>query len=349
MNIENFIFELTIASLERKGDSWNGRCPVCGDSNTNQYKKRFWIKPDHRSGNGDYFVKCYNCGYYRKFKVFLKEHYPELYRQFLRIAYKERNLSRSERVILPPPKKVEVNNNLQHVDKFSEDHISQQFFKDRKIPCIWKKYLFYTDNFKSWINEKIPGQFEHVGEYDKRIVIPFYTVDRKLFAVAGRALEDNKPRYMTIKFDKEQPKIFGLERVNFEKPIYVFEGPIDSLFIPNSIATGGSLSGLQKLLDYAPKENYIIVPDIEPRNREVVAFIEDALTNGFKVSLFDKQMKKYGKDINDIIKNSNLTWKPLLDIINSNIIEGKKGLFKVKTWKRIKTKNDVHKRRTKGQ
>ena len=35
-------------------------------------------------------------------------------------------------------------------------------------------------------------------------------------------------------------KIFGLNRIDKSKPIYVVEGPIDSLFLDNCVAVAGS-------------------------------------------------------------------------------------------------------------
>ena len=59
------------------------------------------------------------------------------------------------------------------------------------------------------------------------------------------------------------PKLFGLDTINFDKTTFVFEGPIDSMFIPNSVATAGgdSVSALSGF----DKKNMVIVYDNEPR------------------------------------------------------------------------------------
>ena len=46
-------------------------------------------------------------------------------------------------------------------------------------------------------------------------------------------------RYITIMLDEDSPKVFGLDRVNETEPIYIVEGPFDSLFLDNSIAMAG--------------------------------------------------------------------------------------------------------------
>ena len=35
--------------------------------------------------------------------------------------------------------------------------------------------------------------------------------------------------------DEDQPKIYGLDSINKELPIYVVEGPFDSTFLNNSV------------------------------------------------------------------------------------------------------------------
>ena len=75
---------------------------------------------------------------------------------------------------------------------------------------------------------------------DPRIVLPFYDENGKLVGVSGRAINDSPLRYLTLRFRDDFPLIFNLNKVDRTKTIYVTEGPIDSLFLPNSIAVAGS-------------------------------------------------------------------------------------------------------------
>ena len=53
----------------------------------------------------------------------------------------------------------------------------------------------------------------------------------------GRAFGNEQPKYLTIKFDENKQKVFGLDNINLQEHIYIVEGPIDSMFIDNCLAT----------------------------------------------------------------------------------------------------------------
>lgn len=338
VDIDSLILDTGLSGLERQGRKWNARCIVCGDSKKSRHKKRFWVLPP--KGNLAHRCYCFNCGYDESFRFFLKTHFPDIHKRYFKSKFRAgmRRIDVSKESV-EKTKCINVTKSeilSKRVCEFPTDHASHRFFHERKLPKIWKKYLLYTDNFREWINSKIPGKFDSVSDSDARIVIPFFTVDRRLFAVAGRALDKAaRPRYITIKFDEDHPKIFGLERADFSRRVYVFEGQLDSLFIPNSLAMGGSISNVKKLLEYAPADRYVVVPDNEPRNPDVCRFAEDALGMGFSVSLMPASMKRHGKDVNDVVVNAGLTMREMRGIIDKEVVSGPRGRIKLKLWKRI--------------
>ena len=73
------------------------------------------------------------------------------------------------------------------------------------------------------------------------MIIPFYDKTGKLIGFQGRAFgKEETPKYLTIMLDVDAPKLYGLDTVNFTEKIYVLEGPIDAMFIDNSIAISGA-------------------------------------------------------------------------------------------------------------
>ena len=81
-------------------------------------------------------------------------------------------------------------------------------------------------------------------------------------------------------------------RVDKSKPIYVVEGPLDSLFLDNCIAVAGA--------DFSNMEGDLtVIYDNEPRNKEINKQIEKTIDQGKSVCLWPDTMKC--KDINDMI------------------------------------------------
>jgi hypothetical protein len=160
--------------------------------------------------------------------------------------------------------------------------------------------MFLCPKFYSWCNEVIPGKFsEKTAEKDEaRLLIPFLDKEQKMHAFQGRSLDSNsKVRYITIVNDESVPKVYGLDDVDFNKTTYILEGPIDSMFIPNAIATaGGDLVAAVKDM---PKKNMVVVYDNEPRSAETRKKLERAIINGYKVCVWPENLE--AKDVNDMV------------------------------------------------
>jgi len=59
-----------------------------------------------------------------------------------------------------------------------------------------------------------------------------------------------------------------MNTVDSTKKIYVTEGPIDSLFLANAVATADA--NLSNAGNYYDKENLVLVFDNEPRNNRII-------------------------------------------------------------------------------
>jgi len=74
--------------------------------------------------------------------------------------------------------------------------------------------------------------------------------------------------------DEEHPKIFGLDKIKDDKPVYIVEGPFDATFLSNSVAMAGSDADVRTF----GWNNYIWVFDNEPRNKEIVNRISKVIS-----------------------------------------------------------------------
>ena len=113
---------------------------------------------------------------------------------------------------------------------------------------------------------------------------------------------------------------------------YVVEGPIDSLFLENSIAVAGLK--LPVLLSELDKSNATIVFDNEPRNIHLVKKIEKAIESHFKICLLPKTFKKL-KDINDYVK-SGMSIDDVVSMLQCNTSRDLQAHLMLSQWRKAK-------------
>lgn len=317
---------------------WNFSCPLCGDSKKDKKKARGYV---FRKGN-DLFFKCHNCQQGRNIATLLKEVDHELHDQYIMERFRKgntKNIKNSEIDRLtsaPQPKfkKVhEVLKGMKRVSSLEEGHVCLEYIKSRKIPERKYRDLYWCDDFKQLAIRLGGDKYKTLPDNDARLVIPFINEQDELMGIQGRTLDpENNLRYITLKVDDNTPKIFGLDTVDKAKTVYVFEGPIDSLFIPNSVAM--ACSALHTVEQFIPKEKCVLVPDREPRNKQLVMQIDKWIDEGWTVSLLPDTVQS--KDINDMILKDRLTPEYILEMIQQNMCVGLSGQLKFSNWKGCK-------------
>ena len=325
---------------------YNFRCVFCGDSKKDNTKARGYLILSNK-GEGLFF-KCHNCGHVCSFSDLLKNVDPFLHKQYLLEKLKQnrftssfdnnqnkqtklnKDLFKPSRVVIPQYVD-SILDRVDRLDKLPDDHPCKTYCMQRKIPYSMFPFLYYTNDFKAYINSFEPGKFKNNPIPEQRLIIPYFDKHGKCFAMQGRALDPNNAiRYFTIKVDKENGnRVYGIDRVDYSKEVLIVEGPIDSMFLPNCLAVSGS--------DYSDpifeqlKPISIIVPDNEPRNKQVCQNIERMIARGFKVCLWPAHCQF--KDINEAILNG-YTQQQLVDIIHDNVVQGMTGTIKFKLWKK---------------
>jgi hypothetical protein len=302
------------------------RCCFCGDSQKNKSKTRGFVYEK----NNNYFFTCFNCDRGTTLRSLINFLDPHLEQEYVMENFQEK-FNPVERKIetpsIPQFKKVEKKIDLPSVFSLDDNHVAKKYLLDRKIPEQELKSLYFTEDFKQFVESVADKKLDQTGP---RIIIPFFSRSGELIAFQGRAIDNYSMRYITVKLDKEQEKIFGLDKVDPMKPIYVVEGPFDSLFLPNAIATADS--NLASASTVFSKNKLILVPDCEPRNKNIVNNISKFIKNGFNVCLLPETFG--AKDINDAIKNG-LTEQELLGIITEHTYSGLMAEIEFLNWKKI--------------
>jgi len=112
----------------------------------------------------------------------------------------------------------------------------------------------------------------------------------------------------------------------------VTEGPIDSMFVENCIAMGGSdMDRAFKQLKVNPRK-VVIIYDNEPRNAEIVARMQKSINKGFNVFIWPDKIDT--KDLNDLVMAGKTTLD-LKKMIEENTAYGIEAQLKLNTWKRV--------------
>lgn len=323
----------------RSSELYNFSCTFCGDSENDKKKARGYVY----SKKGKTLYHCHNCNLTISFSRFLERVDYQLFSQYQLDVIKNVKNEKVETEVdelkefinkMKPPLYVKEGplKGLKKISQLSADHPLKKYISKRLIPNPYHAKMFYCPKFFSWVNSIIPNKFDdETLLYDEeRLLIPFIFED-KMHAFQGRSLDpSNKTRYITIVYDNSVPKIYGLDLVDFNKKVYVTEGPIDSMFLPNSIATaGGDLVATVK--DYN-KKNLVVVYDNEPDSKETIQKMDKAIMNGYNVCIFPKNFQF--KDVNDAVMGG-LSPEFVKHIIDTNTYRDLSAKLTLNHWKRV--------------
>ena len=301
-----------------KADLYNFRCPICGDSQKHKNKARGYFYQVKTNTN----FKCHNCGASLSLNNFLKQIDSVLHKQYTMEKFKE-GFTGKNFVVEEP--KLEFNKPVfkKKIDlpKASEVPAAKEYLEKRKIDPT---QFYFTNKFKQWVNTQ-KKTFDTIGRDESRIIIPLYDTERNLIGFQGRSLVPNSVKYITVMLKEEAPKVYGMDRIDTEKSVYVVEGPFDSTFVNNSIALCGSDGDLEYLKTY----DLIYAYDNEPRNKEIVSRIERCIGNNKRVVIWPRGIEE--KDINDMV----LAGYDIMNILDSNVYSGLEANVKFNNWKKV--------------
>lgn len=312
----------------------NFRCPYCGDSKKNTRKARGYL---FEAGNTfKYF--CHNCGISTNFFNFLKEQFPGVYTEYR--FEKIKNKRSVEDVQSPTILAEEKINNFiieenlgTSIENCIETNVVKQYVLKRKIPFVHHSRLFANTDIMSIISRYEKYKNLEITPTDT-LVIPFFDENKTINYIIFRFINPkNNFRYLTLELNETKPKLWGLDCINWEKPIYVFEGPIDAMCFPNSLSLGGS-SGYFAI-DYIKNhvselKNVCFCYDNELRTNKAIANqIKKRILENFSVVIFNNKIKS--KDINEILTSGEMNEEELEEYINQRTFHGLKAKLEFAT------------------
>jgi hypothetical protein len=300
-----------------KHNLYNFRCPICGDSQKNKNKARGYLYQVKNNTN----YKCHNCGLNISFNNFLKQIDTTIYKQYTFEKFKEghtgKNFTVEEPVFKFEQPKFRAKLDL---PKASSNPNAKEYLESRKLN---PDNYYYTEKFKEWTNS-LQQTFDNTHHDEPRIIIPLF-YQNTLVGFQGRAIGPNKVKYITVMLNDDAPKIYGLDKIQKNKVVYITEGPFDSDFISNSIALCGADGDVGKW----GIDDCVWVYDNEPRNSEILSRISRVIGDGQKVVIWPSSIKE--KDINEMV----LSGLDVQSVIELNTYSGLEAKLKFTTWKKI--------------
>ena len=302
-----------------KPNLFNFRCPICGDSKKHKNKARGYLYQVKTNTN----FKCHNCGASLSFNNFLKQIDTSLHKQYVMEKFKE-GFAGGRNFVVEEPKfefKKPVFKKKLDLPRADEVPIAKEYLEKRKLD---PSKFYFAYKFKEWANTQ-KQTFDTIGRDESRIIIPLHDTEKNLIGFQGRSLGPNSVKYITVMINEDAPKIYGLDKVDNEKPIYIIEGPFDATLVQNGVAMCGSDLDIRSF----GWSDCIYVYDNEPRNREIVNRIDKTINGGYKVVIWPTSIVE--KDINDMV----LGGHNIMSVLESNTYSGLQAKVKFNSWKKI--------------
>lgn len=298
MNEEYYIQLLSsqLGGFSKSGNAYNFRCPICLDSQHKKSKKRGYLF----IREGKWFYFCHNCNASQSFKYFLKNQNTDLYNRYCFDIFGKKD---SEKPSVDREQQKNFQTYLDKLPKLSSlapFHPAKQYAIGRQIPTTYHRTLRFSKDFQAFTNLMIPGKFPSGLPGEPRIVIPIYH-NQRFVGYQGRAIGEAKSRYITIVLDETAaPLVWNYDNVEWNAKHYIFEGVFDAMVIPNSIAVCGSalLKAVQRL--NKPKNYSVLVFDNEPRNKNNVDSMREAVKGGYRICILPDHFE--AKDVSEYVK-----------------------------------------------
>lgn len=319
--------------VKKKDFLYACRCPVCGDSKKNKSKMRGYI---FRKANG-LFYKCHNCGIGLSAGNLIRHLDEGMYKKYILERYSQGEDSKAgfkePEFKFKPVRFGEVEEkeyeNAICVSELPEEHYCLQYLNNRKIPKEFFSDIFFTQKFKSFVEEIYPDNEATLLD-ESRVVILYKNEFNVVEGLSARSLGDaSKLRYIKLNFSGQDKIYYGKNRINLSEPVRIVEGAFDSMFVHNCLASGDS--ALMSVADDVDAKDKILIFDNEPRNPQIVNLMQKAVDRGYTLVIWPDFI--VGKDINEMLLNG-FNIDLIENIIKENACSGLKAKLKFASWRK---------------
>lgn len=293
----------------RYNNTYQGSCPICREGSSWLKKQRCYYIPKNNN------IFCHNCGWSSTPFSWVKKVSGNTDIDIIQEVKQSDNIE-SVKIVTSTPRKINVNElpddsinlfDLQQVEYYKGNEIVEQclsFIKKRKIDIAINKPLSLYVSLKDPVHKN-------------RLIIPFYNELGKIEFYQTRTVisePTKKPKYIS-KINGEKT-LFGINKVVTDcNNVFVFEGPINAMFIQNGVAVAGIQKGNQQFTERQGEQldkclkwyNRIWVLDSQWVDNTSLVKTEKLLNQGEKVFIWPEKYGKTFKDFNEMTVKYNLS------------------------------------------
>jgi len=302
--IVNVLYEnIYKISYNKYNHTYNGCCPICKEGDSWGKKKRFYYIPNKE------IAYCHNCGYSKKPLTFISDVTNKPLQDIIG-EIKNFEIEIDDIIEETPQVRKTIDFSLPEdcINLFDTNQVN--YYKDNKIVKLALDVI-KSRRLDKGINK--PNAI-YVTLKDKvhknRLILPFYDKDQKIIFYQSRGLTKKdlyeRPKYLS-KVNSER-SLYGIHNLNVNLDnVFIFEGPIDSYFVENGLATCGITENTDKMFTALQKEQInklnlyekIYVLDNQYIDKAALSKSIILVDNDEKVFIWPKELKKF-KDFNDI-------------------------------------------------
>ena len=255
--------------LRKHTGIYNASCNICREGKSWLKKQRLFFYPKTKS------FYCFNCNKSWSAMNYIAESTGMSQVEIL-AECKSQDISFEIKIENKQPRKKETPTLPHDCISLLNNPQILKFYKNNKIV---RKALDYIKERRLDLSINKPLNFYiSLTDYyhQNRLIIPFLDQKNKITYYQSRSLNNDLPKYLG-KYNCEK-SLFGINNIdpNFEY-IFLFEGPIDAMFIKNGVAIGGlNMSNFQsQILSSFPFHQKIWILD----NPKIDKSAHEAITN----------------------------------------------------------------------
>lgn len=307
-------FEQT--QIKDGGTHFLARCPLCGDSKKNPYKKRFNLTWN----NGVPGYHCWNCGRHGNmieiYSIMKGMSYDDAKKELFKYDKDEvkRQMGTYKKRPVPKERKEIEEENFHWVLNYCFDTTDEsrygkalrKFYESRKIPDVYRIYIC------------------HSGRYRNRIIIPIFNERGKIIYFQARRIPNTmlEPKYDNPVAPKELC-ILNRHLFDRDKDIIIHEGLIDAFMVGDQATSclGKEISEdlLIELLKLTDKNVIIALDNDSEAYKALAKFMKkNKYARKVKYFLYPSTFKGHD-DINSIVR-ANKNGMDVYELITQNSV-----------------------------